>query len=158
MLNNLHVQIIVDHLTRHEFVHLTIIDLSENFLGAKNCSSLAEYIDLSTSLKQIILRSCNVGFEGVQHMVESFSQSISLKSIDLSKCGLKDDGGKIMFEAMTTNAVCTELFMGYNQLSSGSAEAIELFLKENTTLEDLCLCWNELYPEKGFINKSFVNL
>lgn len=127
-------------------------------MSPKSCSALASYIQISDKLSELILRSCQIGPEGVEELTQALQESTSLSLIDFSKCNIGDDGGKIFFEAMITNEKCSKYNLGYNSLSSGCADALQMFLQSNQAVQDLNLRWNELYPEKECCAKLLKGL
>jgi hypothetical protein len=52
-----------------------------------------------------------------------------MQVLDLSRCGLQDAGGAAICSALLQQSSVRELCLGWNALSSGTAQAVEAVLR-----------------------------
>lgn len=147
LIGSLQCQIMFDTFQKIHLTPITVVNLKNNHLEPFCCHSMASFIELSTTLKDINLSGCKIGDKGMEILSAAFATSISLVSINLSNNQITDDGGEILVSFLLRNYVCRDLNVSWNMLGYKTAVVVGEVLKENEILEKLDISHNRLYEQ-----------
>ena len=125
---------------------LSVLDISYNNIGPDGCQHLANV--RNTSLNELLMMHCGVGFEGADHICKMLLHNKSITSVDLNGNYIKDDGVKMIVERLMSNTTLKKLNLGNNDITSiGAGYLSKLFTYNACTVNDIRLDDNPLEDE-----------
>ncbi|GAM28584.1 hypothetical protein SAMD00019534_117600 [Acytostelium subglobosum LB1] len=122
---------------------LTDIDLSFNYIDAKNTKLIADWLSRNQSVTRLSLDRNPVG-EGFSHLLEAMTANNTLTYLSLSHCHLQSHAPPLFFLMLSTNQTLRRMNLRGNQLSDEAGHEIACVLPFNQSLQYLDLSFNRL--------------
>eukprot|EP00062_Callorhinchus_milii_P025203 gi/632985931/ref/XP_007909956.1/ PREDICTED: NACHT, LRR and PYD domains-containing protein 3-like [Callorhinchus milii] len=150
------------------------LDFSEFTLKPLDCAVLSHVLQLCNTIKNLNLNSCNIGAEGIQHLVPALHkcQHLRLGSNNLGDCGVKrhyealrnpeckmqslrldsnsltDGCTDDLVSALMTSRSLRDLKLESNSFTDGSVPALRCLIQTCTSLEEIWLYGNRFSAEE----------
>ena len=116
---------------------LRVLSVSECGMTSTAVPSLAEAMNLSTTLERLAIIGNPIGDHGLQTMFISLKQNTKLKFLNISDCGMTNAGVPSLAEAMNVNTTLKILYINGNDAitDDGLACLAEVLFKSSTLVK-----------------------
>jgi len=136
------------------------LGLGENDIGDVGAQALAKALNSNASLQRLDLWSNEIRDEGAQAIAIALESNETLQRLDLSQNEIGDGGVQAIAKALQSNATLEHLDLSHNEIGDGGVQAIAKALQKNATLHTLELDYNyhisdaELQPIELLIKRN----
>ncbi|KAK3242724.1 hypothetical protein CYMTET_47573 [Cymbomonas tetramitiformis] len=123
------------------------LDLSENPIGAKGATMMAELLCSKNykmqTLTSVLMNKCDIDDKGAESIAYCLGLgNHTLKTLELSGNRIGDSGAEQMADLLMSNRCLTRVDLSWNSIRVKGSVAIAAALRENTSLQDLDLSTN----------------
>ena len=125
-----------------------LISLTLCNIGNNGAITLAEAIQVNTTLQKINISNNSISDDGAAAISNSLKVNSSLQELNISRNKITSEGTKYIAEAIQVNTILEKLDLSCNAVSDDGAAAISDSLKFNTSLQELNISHN------GIANKG----
>ncbi len=127
---------------------LQVLRLSENSLGIRGTTALAELIHLLPNLKELHADGVEMRNEGVATLARAVATHKTLQVLSLADNFIEADGATHLANALAANHKLVTLDLQANDIVAAGARAIAAALSRNASLRTLCL-WDNRVGDQG---------
>ena len=123
------------------------LDISSNNISDAGTAAISDNLKRNNSLVKLNMSRNKITGERVKMIVEALQVNTTLKQLNLSINKITDDGATFISEGLKYNNSLQELNMSRNNITSEGAKMIAKALQVNTTLKQLDLSINNIYDD-----------
>ena len=116
-------------------------------IGNNGAITLAEAIQVNTTLQKINISSNSISDDGVAAISNSIKFNTSLQELNISRNMITSEGTKYIAEAIQVNTTLERLDLSCNAVSDDGATAFSNSLKYNNSLQELNISRNKITSE-----------
>ena len=109
--------------------------------------SIAEAIQVNTTLKNLDISGNNISDAGAAAISDSLTSNSSLAKLNISSNNITSEGAKKIAQAIQVNAILKKLNISSNNISDAGVAAISDSLKRNSSLAKLNMSRNNITSE-----------
>jgi len=125
---------------------LTHIDLSHNKIGDRGARRLASLLDPDYCIQTLDLSDNQIHANGCMHIGAHLAENLTCQTLNLRLNRCEDNGVSHLFQDMCVNKYLKILNISCNDLTLRCLPYMNSMIAENTTLIELDLSANPLYP------------
>ena len=132
-------EIIAEYLKRND-IKLTILNLSNNYIGFNGCELLADALKINKTLTRLNIGNNNLYDHGVELLAEALKINLTILELYLYNNLIKIEGVIPLAEALKVNTTLTLLDLTSNGFGNEGIKVITKALITNKILKTLVLC------------------
>ena len=125
--------------TNTQLISLTLCDVIDH-----GVISIAEAIEVNTTLQNLDISSNNISDAGAAAISDSLKRNSSLVKLNMSRNKITSEGAKKMVEALQVNTTLKQLDLSINKICDDGATAISNDLISNISLQVLNISHNSI--------------
>lgn len=130
-------------------VTIKYLDLSWNFINAKDMTYIVEMLKVNKSLRKLYIQHNNLEELGAKEMARALKIHTTIKYLDISANRIGSQGFMYFKELFASNSNLRNLHVRKNQIGDSDIDDFPLCLMENTHLKYLDLQNNNLSNKFG---------
>ena len=120
------------------------LDISGNNISDAGAAAISDSLTSNSSLAKLNISSNNITSEGAKKIAQAIQVNTILKKLDISSNNISDAGVAAISDSLKRNSSLAKLNMSRNNIISEGAKKIAQAIQVNTTLKKLDLSFNKI--------------
>ena len=134
-----------DDFTQSEETALQQLDVSNNSIGDRGATVLAEMLKKNSTLQQLDVSRNSIHSGGATALAEMLKENRTLQQLDVSGNSIGDEGATTLAIMLKKNSTLQQLDVGSNSIGDRGATELAKMLKVNRMLQKLDVSFNSIH-------------